>query len=64
LRVVTEPFLSSDVETASALICAGPIVLGAIAFTAATLVPPSATARAIQATTIAADGLCAKRMCM
>jgi hypothetical protein len=64
LRVVTAPFWSSDVRIAPALTCAGPIEFGATAFTAATLVPPSATTSAMQATTIAGDGLCAKSVCM
>jgi hypothetical protein len=45
------------VVTAFALICAVPTEFGASAETAATLVPVSATRRAMHATTMAGDGL-------
>jgi hypothetical protein len=50
--------------TAPALSWTGPTEFGARAFTAATLVPPSATISAMHATTIAGDGRCLRSLCM
>jgi hypothetical protein len=62
---VTAPLFSSDVLTAFGRICAGPTEFrGASTVTAATLVPPSATSSARQATTIAGDGRCSRSLCM
>ena len=50
--------------TAPALSWTGPTEPGARAFTAATLVPPSATISATHATTIAGEGLYLRSLCM
>ena len=60
-EALTALFLIFGVVTALFLSCDVPTLFAASWLTAATLVPPSATSREIEATTIAGDGRCLRR---